>query len=87
VSPRGGVGLAPAQGKGSQPQCHLALGSNPAQGQATQVSSVPTWGRWHSSCTGQGQTSPITTWYLGLTQRKSMLALAPVVLTWGRGFD
>jgi hypothetical protein len=43
VSSREGVSLAPAQGKGSQPQRHVALGSDPAQGQTAQAPSLDTW--------------------------------------------
>jgi len=45
-----------------QPQRHLAHGFDPAQGQITQASGVPTWGRNPSSRLGQGQASPIAMW-------------------------
>jgi hypothetical protein len=35
VSPRGGAGLAPAKGRASQPQRHMALGFDPVQGQGS----------------------------------------------------
>jgi len=58
VTPCGGGGLAPTQGKGSQR--HLALGSELAQGQAAPTPSVPTGGARANSRSGQGQ--PNATW-------------------------
>jgi hypothetical protein len=35
VSSHGGAGLAPVKGRASQPQRHMALGSDPVQGQGS----------------------------------------------------
>jgi len=50
-----GLTLSP-RNKASLPQRHVARESDPAKGQATQASGVPTWGC--GSCSRPGQRKP-----------------------------